>query len=105
MGIDRRGAVVQLFRGDARHRTVLSPDPDRGAFVPLSQTPRVIRVALSLAIAGLVVLGLIAPATVAADSEFTMTARALLQGHVRQGAWFAIAVDVQNNGPTVSGEL
>ena len=73
--------------------------------MPLSQSPRVIRVALSLAIAGLFVIGLVAPATVAAGGEFTMTARALLQGHVRQGAWFAIAVDIQNNGPTVSGEL
>ena len=34
-----------------------------------------------------------------------MTARALLQGHVRQGAWFAIAVDLENAGPTVTGEL
>ena len=34
-----------------------------------------------------------------------MTARALLQGHVRQGSWFAIAVDLENAGPAVTGEL
>ena len=28
----------------------------------------------------------------------TMAARALLQGHVRQGGWFAIAVDLENDG-------
>ena len=73
--------------------------------MPLSQTPRVVRVAVALAVAGLVLLGLAAPAAVSADGGFTMTARALIQGHVRQGAWFAIAVDVQNGGPTVTGEL
>ena len=34
-----------------------------------------------------------------------MTAHALLQGHVRSGSWFAVAVDVENAGPTVTGEL
>ena len=58
-----------------------------------------------IAAAVLVLAGLLAPAGVAADEGFTMTARGLLQGHVRQGAWFAIAVDIQNAGPTVTGEL
>ena len=35
----------------------------------------------------------------------TMTARAMLQGHVRAGSWFAVAVDIENAGPTVTGEL
>ena len=34
-----------------------------------------------------------------------MDAHALLQGHVRAGSWFGIAVDLQNDGPTVAGEL
>ncbi len=34
-----------------------------------------------------------------------MTARALLQGHVRAGSWFAIAVDLENRGPAIAGEL
>ena len=37
--------------------------------------------------------------------RLTMTARALLQGHVRAGSWFAIAVDLANAGPAVTGEL
>ena len=45
-----------------------------------------------------------APATLA-DGGLTMTAHALLQGHVRTGSWFAIAVDVGNAGPAVTGEL
>ncbi len=73
--------------------------------MPLSQTSRAVRLAVTLAAAGLLLLGLVAPAAVSADGGFTMTARALIQGHVRQGAWFAIAVDNQNAGPTVTGEL
>jgi hypothetical protein len=41
----------------------------------------------------------------AAEGGLTMSARALLQGHVRAGSWFAVAVDVENAGPTVTGEL
>jgi hypothetical protein len=41
----------------------------------------------------------------AAEAGLTMDARALLQGHVRSGSWFAIAVDLANAGPTVTGEL
>jgi hypothetical protein len=64
-----------------------------------------VRAAVALAALGLVLAGLATPLAVAADDGFTMTARALLQGHVRQGGWFAIAVDVANAGPTVTGEL
>ena len=34
-----------------------------------------------------------------------MDARALMQGHVRAGSWFAVAVDLQNDGPPIDGEL
>ena len=44
-------------------------------------------------------------AAAASGDGLTMTARALLQGHVRAGSWFAIAIDVENAGPTVTGEL
>jgi hypothetical protein len=42
---------------------------------------------------------------VAATSGLTMTAHPLLDGHVRSGSWFAIAVDVENTGPAIEGEL
>ncbi len=73
--------------------------------MPLSSLSRPARAAVALAICGLVLLGLAAPAIVSADGGLTMTARALLQGHVRQGGWFAIAVDLENAGPTITGEL
>ena len=55
----------------------------------------------------LVLLALVpvAATPVAAEGGLTMTARAMLQGHVRAGSWFAVAVDVENAGPTVTGEL
>ena len=34
-----------------------------------------------------------------------MTARVLLQGHARLGSWIAIEVRLQNDGPSISGEL
>lgn len=52
---------------------------------------------------GLGNLGVAPP--VAAAEGLTLQARALLQGHVRTGSWFAVAVDVANAGPTVTGEL
>lgn len=48
---------------------------------------------------------LLPPGPVRAADGPTMKARALLQGHVRAGSWFAIAVDLENAGPTVTGEL
>jgi len=48
---------------------------------------------------------LAAAPSVRADGGLKMTAHGLLQGHVRTGSWFAIAVDVQNAGPDVTGEL
>jgi hypothetical protein len=41
----------------------------------------------------------------AAAGGLTMDARILLQGHARAGAWSAIAVDLQNDGPGIVGEL
>jgi hypothetical protein len=43
--------------------------------------------------------------TGSAAGTLTMNARLLLQGHARAGAWAAVAVDLQNDGPTISGEL
>jgi hypothetical protein len=70
-----------------------------------SRLPGAVRAALAVTVLGLALVGLLAPATAAADDGLTMTARALLQGHVRQGGWFEIAVDLRNAGPTVTGEL
>ncbi len=49
-------------------------------------------------------LGLLAATAHAADGV-TMTARPLLGGHARVGSWVAIAVDLTNGGPPVTGEL
>jgi hypothetical protein len=73
--------------------------------VPLSQRFLPLRATVTVALAGMVLLAMLAPAAVNAADGLTMTARALLQGHVRQGGWFAIAVDLENAGPTVTGEL
>ncbi len=64
------------------------------------------RIACLLAVVAVLVSSLlVAPAPVSAADGLKMTARALMQGHVRAGSWFAIAVDMQNDGPTVTGEL
>jgi hypothetical protein len=41
----------------------------------------------------------------AAAGQPAMTARVLLQGHTRIGAWMAIEVQLSNDGPAISGEL
>ena len=53
----------------------------------------------------LLVLLPVAAGRATADDGLTMTARAMLQGHVRAGSWFAVAVEIENAGPTVTGEL
>jgi hypothetical protein len=40
-----------------------------------------------------------------AAGGLTMNARLLLQGHARAGSWAAVAVDLQNDGPGIQGEL
>jgi hypothetical protein len=40
-----------------------------------------------------------------AAGPLNMNARVLLQGHARAGAWAAIEVDLQNDGPAIVGEL
>jgi hypothetical protein len=77
--------------------------------VPLHRTPRSARLLSGSAAALLALMALVAllpPAPAAAATDgLGMTARALFQGHVRPGSWFAVAVDVENTGPTVTGEL
>ncbi|HEY6569900.1 MAG TPA: hypothetical protein VIZ22_06405, partial [Candidatus Limnocylindrales bacterium] len=64
------------------------------------------RIARLLAVFALLSSSLLVSATpVAAADGLKMDARALMQGHVRAGSWFAIAVDLQNDGPTIVGEL
>jgi len=43
--------------------------------------------------------------TGSAAGNLTMNARLLLQGHARTGSWAAVAVDLQNDGPAIQGEL
>ncbi len=74
--------------------------------MPLPRIPRTARAVFALAAAGVLLLGALGPGlAAAADDGPVMTAHALLQGHVRQGSWFAIAVDLENAGPDVTGEL
>lgn len=68
----------------------------------LRPSPRA-RVAL-LAIVALAVLGPLA-APVAAVENLTMSGRVLLEGHGRSGSWMAVAVDLANGGPPITGEL
>ncbi len=72
--------------------------------MPLHRPNPLTRTALGVAAAVLAVLAAL-PAPVVATEGVTMEAHALLQGHVRQGSWLAVAVDVENTGPTVTGEL
>jgi hypothetical protein len=58
----------------------------------------------SLVAAAAIVLGPLAIAGAAAG-PLNMNARVLLQGHARGGSWAAIEVDLQNDGPPVTGEL
>ena len=60
---------------------------------------------LLAAIAVLAAMLLVPVASASAADGLKMNARALMQGHVRAGSWFAIAVDLENAGPTVTGEL
>ena len=73
--------------------------------MPLSRPMPPGRSAVALMAIGLLLLSLAMPAVASADDGPVMNARALLQGHVRTGSWFAVAVDVENAGPTVNGEL
>ncbi|MBA2254835.1 MAG: hypothetical protein H0W07_06960 [Chloroflexi bacterium] len=44
-------------------------------------------------------------ATPAFGAELTMTAEAMLGGHVRPGAWTGIRVSLANDGPPIAGEV
>ena len=43
--------------------------------------------------------------TTSAAGPLTMNAKLLLQGHARAGSWAAVQVDLQNDGPSIVGEL
>jgi hypothetical protein len=58
----------------------------------------------SLLAVGAIVLGPLALAGSAAG-PLNMNARILVQGHARTGAWAAIEVALQNDGPAIRGEL
>ncbi len=64
------------------------------------------RIAGLLAVIAVVCGALLIPvASASAADGLKMDARALMQGHVRAGSWFAVAVDLQNDGPPIDGEL
>ncbi len=68
----------------------------------LRASDRVARVLVATVIAAL--LALPWPATARA-ADLSLTARALLGGHVRAGAWTAVEVELVNEGPPITGEL
>jgi len=72
--------------------------------VPRQSPRRIATTAVGVLAAVFVLLGALPP-SVAADEGLTIEAHALLQGHVRSGSWFAVAVDMSNSGPAVTGEL
>ena len=45
------------------------------------------------------------PAPSQGSGDVTISARALLGGHVRPGAWAAVDAEITNSGPAVTGEL
>ncbi|HYN70195.1 MAG TPA: hypothetical protein VEX41_08290, partial [Candidatus Eisenbacteria bacterium] len=49
-------------------------------------------------------LGPLAASAAAADG-LQMSARVLLQGHVRVGSWMAVEVQLTNDGPPIVGEI
>jgi hypothetical protein len=56
---------------------------------------------MTAALLGLAILAV----PVAAAEGPTMAARAMLDGHARAGGWVAVAVDLSNGGPPITGEL
>ena len=75
---------------------------------PIAHRPsRSARSARLLLVVTLLTLLAAFPAAVpaAAAEGLTMDARAMLQGHARQGTWMAIKVNLANDGPAVAGEL
>ena len=73
--------------------------------MPRHRSSSVPRALLGLLAAAFALLGALPVPVAAADEGLTIEAHALLQGHVRSGSWFAVAVDLSNGGPTVTGEL
>ena len=67
--------------------------------------PRSLRALLAGSLVALpLLLGPVA-STAAADELLRMSARVLLQGHVRVGSWMAVEVQLANDGPPIVGEL
>ena len=80
--------------------------------MPRFRLSRQARAALAAAATAISLLGALPASPVAAASPdpatpsgLTMAAHVQLQGHVRTGSWFGVAVDLANSGPTVTGEL
>ena len=70
----------------------------------------VVMLAVMLPLAGTVLAADASPSpaaspSIAPRSDLRIVGHALLGGHVRPGAWAAVAVHVENDGPTVAGEL
>jgi hypothetical protein len=64
-----------------------------------------IRLVSALGIVALALGPLALTAAAQQAGSVTMNARILLQGHARSGSWAAIAVDLENAGPEIQGEL
>jgi len=79
------------------------PDRAPGLRLPAAARRVSLRLLVVMAVAA-IGAGPLALSSNAAGS-LTMNARLLLQGHARAGAWAAVEVDLQNDGPAIQGEL
>ena len=79
--------------------------PHRAPRLPLPAAAR--RAALRMGVLIAVLAVAIGPLALSSSAAgpLTMNARLLLQGHARAGAWAAVQVDLQNDGPSIVGEL
>jgi hypothetical protein len=83
--------------------------PARPGAIPLPAFRTLIALVLAvvalLSTAGIGLAADASPATVAPLGDVRMTARPLLGGAARPGAWMAVRVQLENDGPAISGEL
>lgn len=73
----------------------------------LTESSRLRSISLSLRVFGafFVCLTLLLPAAAVRAAGVTMTAKPMLGGNVRPGSWAGFRIHLENDGPTVSGEL
>ncbi|MEZ0240223.1 MAG: hypothetical protein ACAH65_05445 [Chloroflexota bacterium] len=71
----------------------------------MSGVPRSVRALVAGSLLAMPLLLVPVASTAAADELLRMSARVLLQGHVRVGSWMSVEVQLANDGPPIVGEL